>query len=88
MWVDWSLLRGKTQVTAQVNAAVKAMCPQSVFITPYDSGEGTVWDVSMNEADGAMLLQHLCRSTPMAMGDGRNGIVRDGRVVQLVHNSI
>ena len=55
MWVDWCSVRGKTQVTAQVNAAVKTTRPQSMFVTCYDSEEGTVWDVSMNEASGVTL---------------------------------
>lgn len=49
------LVRGKTQVMAQANAAVKTTRPQSVFITCYDSEEGTVWDVPMNEANGVTL---------------------------------
>jgi len=48
--MDWSLVRGKTQVKAQVNAAVKTTRPQNVFTTCCDSEDGTVWDVSVNEA--------------------------------------
>lgn len=43
------------QVMAQANAAVKTMCPQSVFITCCGSEEGTVWEASMNEANEVTL---------------------------------
>lgn len=39
------------------------------------------------EANGVTLQQQLHCPTPMAMGDCRNGIFRDGGVVQTVHNS-
>lgn len=85
--MDWSLVRGKTEVMSQANAAVKAACPQSVLPSCYDSEEGTAWDVLLSEANGVTLQQQLHCPTLMAVGDCRNGSFRDGGVVQTVHNS-
>lgn len=86
MWVDWSLVRGKTKVMSQANAAVKTACPQSVFPSCSDSEEGAR-DVSLSEGNGVTLQQQLHCPTPMATGDCRNGIFRDGEVVQTARNS-
>lgn len=45
--MDWSLVKGKTEVMSQANAAVKTACPQSVFPSCSDSEEGAAWDVSL-----------------------------------------
>lgn len=84
--MDWSLVRGKTEVMSRANAAVKAACPQSVFPSCCDSEEGAAW-MSLREANGVTLQQQLHCPTLMAMGDCRNGSFRGGGVVQTVHNN-
>lgn len=78
--MDWSLVRGKTEVMSQANAAVKTTCPQSVFPSCYDSEEGTAWDVFLSEANGVALQQQLHCPTLTAMGDCRNGILEMGEL--------
>lgn len=62
--MDWSLVRGKTKVMSQANAAVKTACPQSVFPSCSDSEEGAR-DVSLSGANG------VTTALPHTYGNGR-----------------